>query len=163
MAEPAWLDGYAGQTTDELLALEGKYRTDSIVLAFEEALQQKEPAELNEEERVVLAVEALEREINNGGYDQFFCNTPEFAAAVVDALRRIGRPDVATITHRAIDTLGIDGPLTAGAVEKAADDENPDREETLEACDSEYYDTAGDLADPLLAFIKANRARIRLP
>ena len=54
-----WLDGYSGQTTDELIALEGEYRTDSLVLAFEQALMAKD--ELTDEEKVVLAVEALER------------------------------------------------------------------------------------------------------
>src|ERR1700692_2235333 len=36
-----WLDGYSGQTAVELLSLEGKYRTDSLVLAFEAAIRQK--------------------------------------------------------------------------------------------------------------------------
>jgi hypothetical protein len=31
MSELLWLDGYHGERTDELLALEGKFRTDSIV------------------------------------------------------------------------------------------------------------------------------------
>jgi len=29
MPELQWLDGYSGQTVDELIALEGKYRIDS--------------------------------------------------------------------------------------------------------------------------------------
>ena len=41
MTELDWLEGYAGQTTEELLALEGRYRTDSIVLALEQALERK--------------------------------------------------------------------------------------------------------------------------
>ena len=36
-----WFEGYQDQTTDELLALEGRYRIDSLVVAFEEALQRK--------------------------------------------------------------------------------------------------------------------------
>jgi hypothetical protein len=32
-----FLESYAGQSTEELLALEGKYRIDSLVLAFEQA------------------------------------------------------------------------------------------------------------------------------
>lgn len=77
MSEPKWLD-YAGQTTDELLALAGEYRIDSLVCAFDEALGRKELAfgmdGLTPEERVVLAAEALEREVNNGGFDQLFVN-----------------------------------------------------------------------------------------
>ena len=65
-----WLDRYTGQTVNQLLALEGKYRIDSLVLVFEEALDQKEAREgehaLSNEERIVLAVEALQREVDNG-------------------------------------------------------------------------------------------------
>ena len=72
MSELKWLDGYSGQTTEELVALEGEYRTDSLVLAFEQALDQRVEhvgqEGLTEEERIVLAIEALEREVNNGGY-----------------------------------------------------------------------------------------------
>jgi hypothetical protein len=57
-----FLDSYAGQSTNELIDLEGSYRVDSIVLAFEEALQRKEI--LTQQEKVVLSVEALEREAN---------------------------------------------------------------------------------------------------
>ena len=32
---PAWLEGYSGQSVEQLLSLQGKYRTDSLVLAFE--------------------------------------------------------------------------------------------------------------------------------
>jgi len=52
--------------------MEDGYRVDSLVLAMESALDAKDRRTLSPEERVVLAVEALEREVNNGGYDQFF-------------------------------------------------------------------------------------------
>ena len=41
MPDLKWLDSYSGQTINELLALEGECRIDSLVLAFEEALDQK--------------------------------------------------------------------------------------------------------------------------
>jgi hypothetical protein len=67
---PKFLEGYSGQSTDQLLSLEADYRTDSLVLAFEQAIIQKAERNgvksLSDEERIVLAVEALEREVNNG-------------------------------------------------------------------------------------------------
>ena len=33
---PKWLDGYSGQSAEQLLSLEGQYRTDSLILAFEQ-------------------------------------------------------------------------------------------------------------------------------
>jgi hypothetical protein len=53
-ADPAFL-WYSGQSTDELLALEGRYRLDSLVLALEQALLQKaarEGTSLRPEERL---------------------------------------------------------------------------------------------------------------
>jgi hypothetical protein len=41
MADLKWLADYSGQTTDQLLALEGEYLTDTLVLVFEKALVQK--------------------------------------------------------------------------------------------------------------------------
>jgi len=84
------VNGARGQT-EQLLALEGKYRIESPVHAFEQGISQKAEREgrqsLTEEERIVLAVEALEREVNNGGYDQFFVNSSrEFARIIVGAL-----------------------------------------------------------------------------
>ena len=72
VADLPWFDGYSGQSVDELLSLKGRYRTDSIVVAFEQALSQKSAkrgdSALRTEELAVLAIEALEREVNNGGY-----------------------------------------------------------------------------------------------
>ncbi len=162
MPEPIWLDGYEGQSTDELLALANTHRIDSLVLAFEEALQQKDPEELNDEENVVLAVEALEREVNNGGYSQFFLNSSNaFAGTIVDALKRIGAKTAADVTARAIAAVSARS-LDADTLDlvMAADDEV--RDQALQACDKAYFETVGDLSEPLLEFIRANRKRIKL-
>jgi uncharacterized protein DUF4375 len=139
-----WLD-YGGQTTDELLALADAYRTDSIVAAFEEALDRKAEAarSLSGPEQVVLAVEALEREVNNGGFSQFFFNSSrQYCDRVVGALEQIGCPKAAAITRRAVAAAGD--------------------EETLDRCDHEYYAAGEDIAGRLLEFIRANRSDIRL-
>jgi hypothetical protein len=113
MSNLKWLDGYSGQTVAELLSLEGECRIDSLVLAFEQAVDQKGQREgteaLSAEERMVLAIEALEREVNNGGYHQFFVNSSrEFVGIIVRALVRINCPKTAEITQRAIDAAMAD-------------------------------------------------------
>lgn len=167
MAELEWLDGYSGQTTEQLLALEGRYREDSLVLAFEEAIMQKEARigsdELSDEAAIVLAIEALEREVNNGGYDQFFVNTMEFSPVIVESLKRIGCPEVAAITLRAIDSLGLGKSPSIEAIETVIYDDDDLRDKKLQECDGEYFDKAGCLAEPLLEFIKTNKDNIRLP
>ena len=167
MSEQKWFDEYSGQTTDELIALEREYRSDSIVLAFEQALNQKAARigedGVTEEERVVLAIEELEREVNNGGYDQFFLNSSKYAPVIVDELNRIGWSETAKLTREAIGILGIEGSLTVEAIDRLMMEEaDKEREERLGECDHRYFESAGDLVGPLLKFIKSNRDKINL-
>jgi hypothetical protein len=166
-SQPAsgWLGGYSGQSVSQLLSLEGKYRTDSLVLAFEQAISQKAKRDgvqsLTDEERIVLAVEALEREVNNGGYDQFFVNSSrEFAPTVVGALQHIGCKKTATITRRAITALGI-SDLTSEAIDAAMAEGDEQRLAKLNRYDDSYYKCAEPVAERLFAFIKANKTGIR--
>jgi hypothetical protein len=166
IANLGWLDGCSGQTVEELLALEGKYRTDALVLAFEEAIRQKakrdESQALTDEERILLAVEALEREVNNGGYHQFFTNSSrEFAPTIVYSLQRIGCKKTAMITQKAIKALGIPD-LTAEAIDTAMASDDEQRLAKLNRCDEAYYKNAEPIAERLFAFIKANKAAISL-
>ncbi len=169
--ELQWFEKYDGQRTDELIALENKFRKDSLVSAFERAVWQKEERlgadKLSDEERIILAVESLEREVNNGGYLQFFVNTPEFVPMIVEALHSIGSSETAKLTQKAIDALKIEGPLTIPKVDEAvllaAEEEDPDQEEIWDDCDQFYYDEIGDLSVLLFVFIKKNRERISIP
>jgi hypothetical protein len=167
MSADRWLDAYAGQTTDELIALEDEYRADSIVIAFEQALMTKAVCDgvagLTAEERVVLAVEAVEREVNNGGFEQLFTDASKALAPYFgEALQAIGAGEAERLTREAIDALRTEGPLTVEAIDRAMDRESEERDEALADCDDRYYDVAGDLAAPLFAYIKANRAQITL-
>lgn len=160
-----WLEGYTGQTVEQLLSLEGKYRTDSLVLAFEQAVNQKAEREgqssLTDVEKTVLAVEALEREVNNGGYAQFFLNSSrEFASTIVTSLQRIDCPKTAQITQRAIRALGISDPK-AKNIEPAMAADDKRREKKLKRCDAAYHTNAEPIAERLFAFIKANKAEFR--
>jgi hypothetical protein len=160
-----WLDGYSGQSLEELLALEGKYRIDSLVLVFEEGIGQKLKRQGDQaptdEERIVLAVEALEREVNNGGYDQFFTNSSQFVPTIVDSLQRIGCKRTAMITQRAIKALGI-SDLIAEAIDTAMASDDERRLAKLNRCDEAYYKGTEPIAERLFAFIKTNKAGIRL-
>src|SRR5271155_1269179 len=89
-----WLD-YAGQDTAEILACKGTHRIDSLLHALEQAIQLRQDrnpeAATTPEEHTLLAIMALEREVNNGGYRQFFVNSScQYALTVVPALESIG-------------------------------------------------------------------------
>jgi hypothetical protein len=161
MTDRRWLKGFSGQTANELIALEGRYRTDSIVLAFEQAMDQKsaraseqglsEEEALTEAERTILIVESVEREVNNGGYDQFFENCgDEYADVMEDALRRIGCPKTAEIARDAV----------AIAEEFGDETENDERTARLNEIDERYFESGEDIASSLFEYIKANRLEI---
>jgi uncharacterized protein DUF4375 len=165
MANLKSLNGYSGQTLDQLLSFEGEYRIDSLLAAVEQAIGQKAAREgdqnLSAEERVVLTVEALQREVNNGGHDQFFVNSSrEYAPAIVDALARIGCPKTCEVTRNALDALGLD-ELDEQSIEAAMDAESDERDEELARCDGAYYDSGEDIDAALFAFVKANRVSIK--
>lgn len=167
MTEPVFLEEYGGQSLEELIAMESTHRIDSLILAIESALDKKAGdrglATLSSAERVVLAVEALEREVNNGGYDPFFLNSSRAHAGDVErALRAIGCPEQADIARRAVEALAIKGAVTAESVKAAHSAGGDDLMDALSSLDDEYYACDEPIADRLFAFVKANRAAIRL-
>lgn len=138
-----FLNSYTGQTTAELIALKNEYRIDSLVLAFEQAIQEKPESELSEPERYVLAIEAMEREVNNGGWEQFFDNTEnEFNNLLPNALDAIGCPNTAQLARAAIDAnhSGTD----------------------LDDLDDKYYALSESIEDKLFEYIEANAGAITL-
>jgi hypothetical protein len=160
MTSLPFLNSWSGQSTEELLGLESEYRTDSLILAFEEALLRK--ASLTEEEATVLAIEALEREVNNGGFHQFFMNSSrEFAPVVVASLMAIGCPRTAALAQAAIDALRATGPLTDQAIEAAVIHGGEELEGELESMDSVYFQGVEEpIAEKLFSYIKANRSKV---
>lgn len=158
----AFLESYGGQSTEQLLALAGQFRIDSLVLAFEQAIQAKPSGQVSTEESYVLAIEGLEREVNNGGYLQFFGNSSgEFAPVIEAALRAIGCPKTADITRDAIAALRVDS-LTADVVAAAAYGEDAGIASALAACDDRYYANDEPIADRLFQWIARNTQRIRV-
>lgn len=162
MPDLQWLDGYCGEAVEQLISLEGKYRIDSLVLAFEQAMSQKAARVgmegLSEEERIILAIEALEREVNNGGYSQFFINSPEYAATIVQSLRRIGCSTTAEITQKAL-TVVQQHPAVWESQRRIWED-NEKWFEVHHECNSLYFEHPENIEVQLFEFIKANRSRI---
>jgi len=160
--EKKFLESYGGQTVDGLIALESGYRLDSLVLAFEQALYRKrEKHPLSQAELDILAVESMEREVNNGGYHQFFLNTSEFGSILPAALQRIGCPVAAKISSDALAYLALEGDATAEAIDAALVRLGDPAVDDLQKMDQRYYNNPEPIADRLFAYIKANKAQIR--
>jgi hypothetical protein len=159
VAERKWLEGSGGRSIGQLIELEDTYRFDSIVIAIENALLAK--TEVNATERVVLTVEAMEREVNNGGFQQFFLNSSnEFAPVLVAALQQIGASKTAGIADRAARAIGATSDWPSERYERAASEADEDTLRELSACDESYYASGEAIADMLFEFIKVNQANI---
>ena len=143
LADVGWLDGYSGQNVDELLLFEGTEGVYTILSALEQAIKDKVNAtgtlKMTGVERMLLSVMALLREVNNGGYDQFFRNSSRrFAPAIVDDLVRVGCAEIADITQQALDSLNLP-ELTVAAIEAGMGTESTSRDRALQRCDIAFY------------------------
>ena len=156
---------YTGQTLEELLAFKGTHSLHSLLCAIEEASQlrrsrnpQRSPSAA---ESVLLAVLAFEREVNNGGFAQFFSNSSRvYAAQIVDALEQTGCTSLADLAARAIACLDVN-PVTPSAVLEAMLREDHARDGALEALDQSFYKTPSPAAE-LLEFVESNRGQFTL-
>jgi hypothetical protein len=162
--EKIFLESYNGATLDELLAMKATHRIDSLVLAFEQALDIKPRQELSKPERVVLAVEALEREVNNGGYNQFFLNSSnEFTPFIVEALELIGCPKCAATTNSAIAVLNLSAPFAGKTVDESSSSLEDLLEKRLDEADTQYYANDENIAESLFAYIEKHSNEIHFP
>jgi hypothetical protein len=165
LADLGWLDGYAGQTVDELLLYEGTDKIHSILFALETAVNEKTtslgPSQRTGVELIVQSVLALDREVNNGGYGQYFRNSSRmYAPAAVNHLVIIGCTEIADITQRALDSLGIP-EISVAAIEAAMQTENRQRDRALNRCDLAFYERKG-LLESLFSYVKAHQDGIRI-
>lgn len=118
---------------------------------------------LSDPERIVLAVEAFERDVNNDGFDGFFRYNAAHVPEIVDALTTIDAHDAAEVARSAIAALHRKGPLTKEKVETAMDAEDDVRDAALSEADERYYGLRLDLATQLFDYIRAHSDQIMLP
>jgi uncharacterized protein DUF4375 len=106
-------------------------------------------------QKVFSAVWAVESEVNNGGFSQYFLNdSAESAPFVVEALETIGAPKTAAICKRAITTAFPAGlPQTPEAIRSAAADFSDEIVEKLEPLDQEFFAYPHNLTDLLFAYV----------
>jgi hypothetical protein len=108
-------------------------------------------------------VDALEREANNGGFDQFFANSSgDTAQETVKALETIGARAAADIVRRAIATFPGGAPA-ADREERLdqLDAAGEEREGLWDALDQEFYSYPDDLAALMRRYVQAHRAEFR--
>ena len=157
------LSDLSNLSTEELIALESTSDVDTIVMAFEQALFKRYDLDkLTRPEITILAVEALEREVNNGGYHQFFSNSSkELAPHIVRALNDISCTRTVQVTQEAIDALNIPGKITENSVDQAIESGGDQLSSTLDEIDSEFFKGTEHIAAHLFEYIKQNKDKIK--
>jgi hypothetical protein len=164
MEEQDYLETYDGQSIDELIELSNKHEAYEINYVLEIALDKKRDAgkELTKEETVALAIQAVDREVNNGGFSQFFYNSSvEFAPIIVESLKEIGCPITAELANKAINYLNVD-VLEPEIIEEALDPDDEVLEGKLNDLDSLFYDGEEDLSGKLLEYVKTNKLAFQI-
>ena len=138
-----------GRTVAEVMKHRGKAMPHELDANIGFILLDKEErkglASFSRAERYVYAVEGMVREVNNGGWRQFFSNSSgALASDLVPALEAIGSTKNLSIARRALQIFG-----------KGIDDgeNNP-----WEALEGEFYENPEDLEAMMLEFIARNGA-----
>jgi hypothetical protein len=106
-------------------------------------------------QKVFSAIWAVESEVNNGGFSQYFFNdSRESAPFVVEALETVGASKTAAICRRAIATAFPSGlPRESQAIRSAAADFSDETLENLEPLDQEFFAYPNSLTDLLFAYV----------
>ena|SRR5580658_5369881 len=117
-------------------------------------------------QKVFSSIWAVESEVNNGGFSQYFQNSSaETAGFVTVAFATIGAPNTADICRRAIAAAFPDGlPSDAEAISSAALEFSDETEEELNALDGEFFQYPHNLTQLLFAYVSEHPEEFgRLP
>ena len=106
-------------------------------------------------QKVFSSIWAVESEVNNGGFSQYFLNDScETALFVADALDTIGAPRTADICRRAIATafpMGL--PTNRDVIAAAASEFSDEVIENLATLDNEFFAYPHNLTDLLFGYV----------
>jgi hypothetical protein len=154
-----WLD-YEGQDTAQILACKETHSILSLLCALEQGIQlrnERTPETANSPEEItLLAIRALQREVNNGGYHQFFLNSSrQYALTVVPALSNIGCDTTAALTQSALDALKLQA-TTLTSIRTEILREDLERDQNLDRLDKEFY-RIYEIEDKLFSFVESRQ------
>jgi hypothetical protein len=111
-------------------------------------------------ERIFYLCQTVEKEVNNGGFDQYYLNYGNYANDTPDALRAISAAKTAELVDRA-NSLFTDGipqnmKERQKKLERFRTEENIKR---LSECDTAFYKYEEDLTELNYNYVMANRSQ----
>ncbi len=106
-------------------------------------------------QKVFSSIWAVESEVNNGGFSQYFLNSScETAGYVVEALKAIDAPRTSEICRRAIAAAFPEGlPADPAEISSAAENFPDETEDKLEELDNEFLAYPHNLTELLFAYV----------
>lgn len=116
------------------------------------------PEQLTQAEKNIVYIEELEREINNGGFSQFFYNSAgNIAHELIAALEKVGSIFILGLVKSAVSEFP-DGIVPRDSVKrqkllKQIEDKSSDKWEKL---DQQFYKYEEDIYSMLIEYIKSN-------
>lgn len=118
---------------------------------------------LSEAEQTVYCLDALEREVNNGGFSQFFFNASgDTALETVSALERLGAGHTAALVRRALSVFpGARPSADRDAREKQMDGLPESARELWSELDQAFCEYRDNLAALERAYVSAHRAQFK--
>ena len=127
----------------------GLSESDKTQFGKQDFAQQSTP------QKVFSSIWALESEVNNGGFSQYFLNTScETASFVSEALETLGAPKTADICRRAIAVAFPAGlPENPESISSAAASFSDEVMEAFEPLDNEFLEYPHNLTDLLFAYV----------
>ena len=113
---------------------------------------------LNQPERYFYVLSGLLREVNNGGFGQFFFNsTDRLAYDLIPALQAIGSKKVILIAEKAMNIFGKPNSLEENErCEYLGSISNNFEDSLWEKCDSDFFECTEYLDDMLIDYVKNN-------
>jgi|SRR6185437_8155569 hypothetical protein len=113
--------------------------------------------DLSEVERILVAIWALEADVNNGGFHQYYFNSSgDTAYYAPAALRAIGAPIMGRIVDKANALFGPSGPPVSRDQRQQA--LSALTEELWDDLDHEFYAYPEDISSLLEQFLEAQQA-----
>ncbi|WP_298521191.1 DMP19 family protein [uncultured Kordia sp.] len=159
-------DKLQSKSLDEILQLEDATET---VIQIDELLWGKSKNDtnfesLNDYEKNVLFIGMLEREVNNGGFDQYFFNSSgEYAHETLTALKDINAPKMAAILHQAIKIFPtVPIPKNAEARRECMEKISETITDNWDSLDNEFYQYPENLTELSIEYVKNNKSKFQL-
>jgi hypothetical protein len=153
-----------GRTVAEVMMHRGKATPQELDANIGFILLDKEErkglASFSRAERYVYAIEGMVREVNNGGWSQFFSNSSgALAPDLVPALEAIGSKENLSIARRALKIFGQPASLSdADRLQQIIRLTKDGEENPWDALEGEFYENPEDLEAMMLEFIANNAA-----